>query len=111
MVKSDNTIFGRPLASEARMPLQLPCMLHYSDHNFRAATANISYAGVGVRLPADRPGFKTSGLLAVSVLDVGRFDVLVSWKRVDRLGLRFVSRKTARPILNAYFAKTGKYPF
>ncbi|WP_390955244.1 PilZ domain-containing protein [Parasedimentitalea psychrophila] len=93
-----------------RIPLCLPCSVQLLEGNLSAETFNVSYSGLGVVLAPEYPGFTWKALQSVSVQGLGDFDVAVKWRRGNRLGLRFCSKTTARPVLNAYFMQTGNYP-
>ena len=92
------------------MSLVKACTLILRECEMQTTTFNISYSGLGVELPNDDQGFNSKLLTKVSVQDIGVFDIAVRWQKNGKLGLRFLSKTSARPVLNAYFKKIGSYP-
>ena len=92
------------------MSLVKACTLILRECEMQTTTFNISYSGLGVELPNDDQGFNAKLLTKVSVQDIGVFDIAVRWQKNGKLGLRFLSKTSARPVLNAYFKKIGSYP-
>ena len=109
-MKPPKSFFRDPIPTEARMPLVKTCTLFLNEYEVQATTFNISYRGLGVELPNDDQGFNARQPTKISVEDVGVFNIAVRWQKNGKLGLRFLSKKSAKPELNAYFKKIGSYP-
>jgi len=109
-MNTNKSFLRNPVHTETRMKLGLPCNLYLGDQELQAVTFNISYSGFGVELPADGHTFDVKSLVSASIEDIGNFDVFVRWKRGHRMGLSFSSKRSAKPMLNAYFKRTNCYP-
>lgn len=110
-MKSDNSFLRDPVDTESRLQLLLPCKIVFPDHELQVVTFNISYSGIGVELPSNASDFDARSLKSISVPDIGDFDVFVRWKRGLKMGLSFLSKRSARSTLDTYFRKSGSYPF
>ncbi|MEW2915303.1 PilZ domain-containing protein [Leisingera sp. JC11] len=103
-------MFRQPEPSEPRLSLKLPCTLNLPVRDLAATTVNVSYGGLGIELPEGAPVFDRKELLTVTVDGIGVLQVDILWWRGSRLGLKFRSKRSARPALDAYFRKLGEYP-
>ena len=109
MVRS-NSIFRTAEPTEPRLSLNLPCVIHLETGAIAATVYNISYSGLAVRLPAAQNDFNLATVRALEVPDIGEFALRSRWRKADQIGFAFASRRSARPILEAYFTQTGQYP-
>ena len=109
-MKPDQLFLRAPVHTEMRMQLVLPCTLYFPELEMSAETFNVSYRGLGVNLAPGDQGFAWNTLRSINVQDIGDFDVIVRWRRGGRVGLKFCSKVTARPVLNSYFHQSGNYP-
>ncbi|OBY27321.1 hypothetical protein A9D60_02955 [Leisingera sp. JC1] len=76
-----------------------------------AIVYNISYSGFAVRLPDEgQNSFSLAELQSVSIEDIAEFEVRTRWRKDARIGFAFLSKRGARPILDAYFTKNGEFP-
>ncbi|WP_409996782.1 PilZ domain-containing protein [Leisingera aquaemixtae] len=91
--------------------MKIPCTLNFPSFCSRGITLNISYSGMGVELVEESLQFNRRDLQSVTVEGVGTLEVHVIWRQGSRIGLKFVSKRIARPILDAFFTKIGDFPF
>ncbi len=110
-LKPDNSFFRQPVDTESRLSLHLPCKIIVSDQELQGTVFNVSYSGIGVDLSPEEEDFDVKSLQSISIPDIGDFCVYVRWKRGLRMGLSFSAKRSSRPTLDAYFEKTGSYPF
>ncbi|KIC37520.1 hypothetical protein RA26_09675 [Leisingera sp. ANG-M7] len=75
-----------------------------------AIVYNISHSGFAVRLPEDQNTFSLAELRSVSIGDIAEFEVRTRWRKDARIGFAFLSKRGARPVLDAYFTKIGEFP-
>ncbi|WP_264213558.1 hypothetical protein [Leisingera thetidis] len=85
-------------------------MINFADAQEEAHVINISYHGVAVRLLDGQANFGRAKLRSVTISGMGEFAVQPRWRKDGKLGLAFLSKREARPLLDAYFAKIGEYP-
>lgn len=104
------SIFRTAEPTEPRLRLDLPCTLHLSNAKIDARLFNISYSGLALRLPDADCGFDLASLQSLKIPEIGEFVVLSRWRKTDQIGFAFQSKRGARPLLDAYFSKIGKYP-
>lgn len=109
-MKQNHSFFREPVDTESRLQLRLPCTIQCPDQAFQVFTFNVSYSGIGVELPSDASDDKSYLPDTITIPDIGTFDVYVRWRRGLRLGCAFSAKRSARPVLDAYFKKTGAYP-
>ena len=109
-MKQNPSFLRNPVDTESRLQLRLPCTIHCPNQAFEVFTFNISYSGIGVELPADASEEESYLPDTISIPDIGTFDVYVRWRRGLRIGCAFSAKRSARPVLDAYFKKTGTYP-
>lgn len=109
-MNKNQSIFRSPTPTEPRISLDLPCTVQIMDNSLNADVFNVSYSDIGVVLDADHQDFSWKTLHSVSVPEIGDFEVSIKWKKGCRLGLKFNSKRSARPVLTTYFQKTGNYP-
>ncbi|WP_082020377.1 MULTISPECIES: PilZ domain-containing protein [unclassified Leisingera] len=105
-----NSIFRTAKPTEPRLRLNLPCTVNLSGSVREAIVYNISYSGFAVRLPEGQNNFSLAELKSVSIEDIAEFEVRTRWRKDTRIGFAFLSKRGARPILDAYFAKIGEFP-
>lgn len=105
-----NSIFRTAEPTEPRLRLHLPCKINLSDSALDATVYNISYSGFAVRVPEGQNSFSLDQLQSVTIEDVGEFEVRTRWRKDVRIGFKFLSKRGARPILDAFFARIGDYP-
>ena len=110
-MKPQASFFRKPVNTEPRLQLCIPCQIVFTDHALQGVTFNISYSGVGVELPPTEKSFDARSLKSISIPDIGDFAVVVQWRRRQKMGLSFLAKKSAKPQLRAYFKKLGNYPF
>ncbi|MFY0310863.1 PilZ domain-containing protein [Leisingera sp. D0M16] len=99
-----------PIPTAPRLRLDLPCVINLADAQIEAQLCNISYQGLAVRLPEGQPPFELAQMQSVTISGIGEFAVATRWRKDGKIGLAFLSKRGARPLLDAYFAKTGEYP-
>ena len=92
------------------MRLDLPCVINLTDAQVEAQLCNISYKGFAVRLPEGQPPFELAQMKSVTISGIGEFAVAARWRKDGKIGLAFLSKREARPVLDAYFARTGEFP-
>ncbi|ATG38129.1 PilZ domain protein (plasmid) [Phaeobacter piscinae] len=97
--------------TEPRLRLEIPCTLNFSREEHPAKIVNISYSGLGIELLVEGPVLDSRDVQSVTVEGIGTLHARVLWKRGAKLGLKFASKRNARPALDAFFKKIGDYPF
>ncbi|UWQ82925.1 PilZ domain-containing protein [Leisingera caerulea] len=102
--------FRTVIPSEPRLRLEMPCVIILSDGELEAKVYNISYGGFAVRLPEGQNTFELAKLQSIAIAGIGEFAIQARWRRPASLGLKFQSKRGARPLLDAFFARTGEYP-
>ncbi len=100
----------QPLPVEPRLMKNLCCILSLPNRELQAATLNFSYSGLGVVLPEDASEIDFREIHTVTVNGIGKLQVIGLWRSGFKIGLKFVSRRSTRPILDAYFKTIGEYP-
>jgi len=105
---SSNT--WHPIPTAPRLSLSLPCVINLAGTQVEALLCNISYQGVAVRLPEGESSYDLAQMQSVTISGIGEFAVKTRWRKDGKIGLAFLSKRGARPLLDAYFAKTGEYP-
>ncbi|MEW2913581.1 PilZ domain-containing protein [Leisingera sp. JC11] len=105
-----NSIFRAAEPTEPRLRLNLPCTINLSGSELEATVYNISYSGFAVRLPEGQNTFALAELKSVTIQEIGEFEIHTRWRKDVRIGFKFLSKRSARPVLDAYFARTGEYP-
>ncbi|CUI00823.1 PilZ domain-containing protein [Leisingera aquaemixtae] len=98
------------IATAPRLRLDLPCVINLTDTQVEAQLCNISYQGFAVRLLEGQDPFELAQMQSVTITGIGEFAVTARWRRDGKIGLAFLSKRGARPLLDAYFARTGEYP-
>lgn len=104
------SFFRHPIPTDQRLKVELPCTLNPEDGGAPATVCNISYTGLALELPPDADGLEMGKPLSVAISGLGQFSVTIRWHRGKRVGLSFESKRAARPLLDAYFGKTGEFP-
>jgi hypothetical protein len=104
------SIFRTAEPTDPRLLVDLPCTLRLSTGQIEATLFNVSYKGMAIRLQAADNRFDLSTIEALVVPEIGEFLVRTRWRKTDQIGFAFESKRGARPLLEAYFAKIGKYP-
>lgn len=102
--------YFRPPLAPRRMPLDVPCILHFDGRTISARTHDICYGGIGVLLPPETPEFNPQTLQQVYAEDLGMIGVVMRWRRMTRIGLAFEDPEAVKGQLNAFFRKTGRFP-
>lgn len=110
-LKPENSFFRQPVETEPRLALSLPCTIVTSDQRLEGVLFNISYSGIGVELASAEDAESLKTLKSVIIDEIGEFGVYLRWKRGLRMGVYFSAKRSSRPVLDAYFEKTGTYPF
>ncbi|NSY38832.1 PilZ domain-containing protein [Leisingera sp. ANG59] len=105
-----NSIFREAEPTEPRLRLNLQCSLNLSGSRLDAALYNISYSGFAVRLPEGQNTFPLAELKSVTIEQIDEFEVCARWRKDDRIGFKFLSKRGARPVLDEFFAGIGEYP-
>lgn len=105
-----NSIFRTAEPTEPRLRLNLPCCVHLSDSTLEATVYNVSYSGFAIRLPEGQNTFSLETLKSVSIAEIGDIEVRTRWRKDVRIGFKFLSKRSTRPLLDAYFSKIGEYP-
>lgn len=93
-----------------RMPLDLPCVLHFPDRDLEARTYDICYGGIGLLLPEATPEFSPASLRAVSVEALGEVLLDMRWRRMHRIGAAFAEEDAVQGQLARFFRDIGSYP-
>lgn len=105
-----NSIFRTAEPTEPRLLIDLPCVIQLAEGQILAAVYNISYGGIAVRLAAAQNTFDLASLKAISVPEIGDLEVESRWRKADEIGFCFKRKREVRPLLDAYFTRTGKFP-
>ncbi|WP_323784185.1 PilZ domain-containing protein [Leisingera sp.] len=99
-----------PIPTAPRLSRNLPCVINLSDTQVEAVLYNISYQGFAVSLPEGQSTFELAQIQTVTISGIGEFAVEARWRKNGNIGFAFLSKRGARPLLDAYFAISGEYP-
>ncbi|MBY6065600.1 PilZ domain-containing protein [Leisingera aquaemixtae] len=105
-----NALFRTAEPTEPRLRLNLSCAINLTGSVLQATLYNISYSGLAVRLPEEQSEFDLAQLKSVTIAEIGDLEVRARWRRDGKIGFKFLSKRGARPLLDAYFSRIGEYP-
>ncbi|MEP2715982.1 PilZ domain-containing protein [Pseudophaeobacter sp.] len=108
---TDNPYSREVVDTESRLALKLPCTISLTEGAIEGETFNISYSGIAIELAPEDDNFDPNAVKSITVPDIGEFEVAVRWKKGLKVGLRFLTKRSSRPVLDAYFEKIDSYPF
>ncbi|NDR59312.1 PilZ domain-containing protein [Aliiruegeria sabulilitoris] len=106
-----HSIFRRPLPTEPRQAVDIPCRLRYAEAGCPARLRDYSGGGLRLELSEDVPQSDLHGTFAVEIADMGCVAVELKWRKGRMLGCSFRSKFESRQILSRICRHKGLHLF